>query len=267
MTAGSADPPSRPDASSPPQHKPDYFGGDSFGMAPPQGIRGKLVVRDFAWGPVLRDLSRHYARGFWRVPVLRERGADPFHVLVSTVLSQRSRDEATLDAFHELSKVYPDARTLADAEPERVRALIRQVGLSKSKADGLILLANVLVLRFGGLVPRKYADLLTLPMVGPKTASAVIVFGFKDAAIPVDTHIHRVVNRLGVVHTSTPEETKDRLETLVPRRYWSLLNPVLVQHGQNICRARAPKCQECPVSTRCHWWSSGGGRISMGKAA
>ena len=207
------------------------------------------------WGRVLTVLQAHYDGGPWRVPVLRDRGVDPFNVLVSTVLSHRARDEATLRAFEQLRRVYPDAGALSRAKPGKVRELIRPVGLSESKAEGLIRLSRALVERFEGKVPSEYQALLSLPMVGPKTASAVEVFGFEHSAIPVDTHIHRVVNRLGAVSARYPAQTQQALAKVVPRRYWGLLNPVLVQHGQNICLAREPRCGVCPVQVWCDWYS------------
>ena len=203
------------------------------------------------WGRLLAVLREHYKRGEWRVPVLRDRGAEPFDVLVSTILSHRARDETTLRAFRQLKQTYPDAPSLANADPARLRSLIRPVGLPESKAKGLITMARAIVERHGGTVPSSMEDLLGLPMVGPKTASAVKVFGFEHPEIPVDTHIHRVVNRLGAVHTSSPEQTRVRLAEVVPRRFWGQLNPVLVQHGQNVCLARRPRCPLCPVSRWC----------------
>lgn len=219
----------------------------------------------FPWKEVLSRLRRHYATGTWRVPALRERGVDPFAVLVSTVLSHQARDEATELAYCQLSEKYPDAKSLANANPKEVIELIRPVGLTESKGTGLIALSKELVEQFNGRVPEDYESLLKLPRVGPKTASAVLVFGFKVAAIPVDTHIHRVVNRLGVVVTERPEETQRALECSVPRHYWGSINPILVQHGQNLCSARAPKCPTCPVSAMCSY-SATSGFLPVGSA-
>lgn len=219
---------------------------------------GKRSRRRLSWGPLLKALQDHYSSGTWRVPVLRERGADPFHVLVSTVLSHRTGDATTLRAFRRLHGAYPNTRSMAQADPRRVEEIIRPVGLSTSKAGGLVRMAQQIEGRFGGAVPPTYDELVSLPMVGPKTASAVEVFAFGRDAIPVDTHIHRVVNRLGAVTTATPEETRMMLTEVVPRRYWGLLNPVLVQHGQNLCSARAPRCGDCPVRPRCSYGSKCG---------
>ena len=203
------------------------------------------------WGPLLRKLESFYGPGTWRVPVRRERGADPFGVLVSTILSHRTRDEVTDRATRKLLKAYPTAAELAEASLGDISALITEVGLTRSKASGLLLAAKEIVMRHGGRVPDSEPELLNLPLVGRKTARAVLVFGFRQAAIPVDSHIQRVANRLGVVRTSKLGETADALKEVVPRKYWAELNPVLVQHGMNLCSPRSPRCRECPIERRC----------------
>jgi endonuclease-3 len=211
----------------------------------------------FPWSSALGTLRTFYNVGEWRVPVLRERGAPAFHVLVSTVLSHRSADSATLTAFHKLITRYPSPQALSKADRREVERLIRSVGIARNKAAGLISMASALVDRYEGSVPSDLEELLTIPMVGPKTAEAVRVFAFRKRAIPVDTHIHRVANRLGVVVTKSPLETQFALAGVVPRRFWGELNPVLVQHGQNLCSARAPKCGKCPISSLCDYRAGG----------
>lgn len=208
-------------------------------------------LSSISWGPLLRDMRRFYLSGTWRVPVLRDRGADPFKVLVSTLLSQRTRDEVTERATRRLLEAYPTAKALARAPVTDIASLIREAGLSRQKAEGLRAAAKAIVEKHGGRVPRSEKELRELTRVGPKTARAVLVFGFEEPALPVDTHIHRVANRLGAVRTTSLEETGDQLRSVVPRRYWKELNPVLVQHGQNLCSAINPKCSDCPISDRC----------------
>lgn len=220
--------------------------------------RRRRRTRAVPWGRVLKTLSNHYGTGQWRTPVLRERGAEPFHVLVSTALSHRARDKATLQAFIALMGEYPNANALARAKVASVLRLIRPVGLSEAKATGLVRLAKALVDDFEGKVPSSNEELLTLPLVGPKTASAVRVFGFERQDLPVDVHIHRVVNRMGVVTTTSLEQTQRALREVVPKRYWKWLNPVLVQHGQNVCLARKPRCGSCPIRGSCDWGSAKG---------
>lgn len=129
--------------------------------------------------------------------------------------------------------------------------MIREVGLSAAKARALRILAVRIESEFKGRVPSTEDALLSLPGVGPKTADAVIVFGYQQSGLPIDTHIHRVVNRLGVVQTQTAPQTALELRRALPRRFWNLINPVFVQHGMNVCTARAPKCPLCPIESWC----------------
>jgi endonuclease-3 len=199
----------------------------------------------------LRAITEFYQDGDWRVPVLRDRGADPFLVLVSTVLSHRTRDEVTERVAIRLLSEYPSPLDLSRAPLPRIRQLVREVGLEESKARGLRSAALTIVRDFGGRLPVTERDLLRIPMVGPKTAHAIRVFGHQRPGIPVDTHILRVMRRLGGIRSTTIRGAQTEISRNVPRRYWGLLNPVLVQHGQNVCRARRPLCRECPISARC----------------
>lgn len=182
---------------------------------------------------------------------MRERGVDPFRVLVSTILSHRTRDEVTQRASLRLLKHYPTPSALSTASTARIASLIREVGLAKPKSKGLRRASMEIVGRFGGVVPQKTSDLLSLPMVGPKTAHAVRVFGYQADGLPVDVHILRVARRLGVVKSGSIVSGQLELAAEVPRRYWRLLNPVLVQHGQNLCRATVPLCNQCPIQAWC----------------
>jgi len=205
----------------------------------------------YDWKRILDRLSTRYARAGYRVPVLRSRGEKPWHVLVSTVLSQRTREEVTERATRALLEEYPTPKRLGRAPIARVRRLIREVGLADSKSRGLIAAAQLLERRFGGKVPSSEEDLLMIPRVGPKTAHAILVFGHQRPGIPVDTHILRVTRRMGVVKGTTIPQAQRELSLVVPRRYWHLLNPILVQHGMNLCSPRAPRCAECPIEQWC----------------
>ncbi len=203
------------------------------------------------WEVVMDRLSAFYHRGDWRVPYLREHAEDPFQVLVGTILSQRTRDENTDRASAALFAAYPGPRELAAAPTARVERLIRATGYFHTKARHIRATAREILDRFGGRVPTDRDALLTLPGVGPKTANCVLVFGYGIPAVPVDTHVHRIANRLGIVRTRSPEETEAALVRCVPREYWIPLNPVLVQHGQNLCRPRGPWCDRCPIREYC----------------
>jgi endonuclease III len=205
----------------------------------------------FDWESFLDRLSSFYHSGDWRVPYLRDHAENPFQVLIGTILSQRTRDENTDRASARLFAKYPDARSLANATARQIEPLIRETGFYHTKAKGIRACSREILDRFGGVVPQTLEELLTLPSVGPKTANCVLVFGYGLPGMPVDTHVHRIANRLGVVRTKTPEETEAALRKVVPARYWIPVNPLLVQHGQNLCRPIGPKCPECPVSDLC----------------
>lgn len=210
------------------------------------------MTRDaFDWERLLDGLSSFYRTGDWRVPYLRDHAEDPFQVLIGTILSQRTRDANTDRASARLFARYPSARSLARATPRQLEPLIRETGFYHTKARVIQRCAQELLARFGGEVPRELATLLTLPGVGPKTANCVLVFGYGLPGMPVDTHVHRIANRLGVVRTRSPEATEEALRSIVPERYWIPVNPLLVQHGQNLCRPIGPLCPQCPVVAIC----------------
>ena len=172
-------------------------------------------------------------------------------MLIGTILSQRTRDANTDVASARLFARFPDARSLARARTGEVESLIRATGFYRVKARVVRACAKEILDRFAGVVPRTFDELTSLPGVGPKTANCVLVFGYGIPAIPVDTHVHRIANRLGVVRTRTPEQTEAALRERVPERFWIPLNPLLVQHGQNLCRPNRPRCSECPIAGQC----------------
>ncbi len=218
--------------------------------------------RPFPWETVLDRLSAFYRTGDWRRPYLRDHAQDPFQVLIGTILSQRTRDEATDVASARLFGRFPDARSLAGATEQQLLPLVRPVGFYRTKSRVLRRVSRELLDRYDGRVPRRYEELIALPGVGPKTANCVLVFAYGIPAIPVDTHVHRIANRLGVVRTRTPEETEVRLREVIDPRYWIPLNPLLVQHGQNLCRPHRPRCGSCPIAELC----ATGVALSRGRA-
>lgn len=179
---------------------------------------------------------------------------DPFRVLIATVLSQRTRDPVTAIASSRLFSRYPDVKKLAKADTRVVSRLIRPVGFYKTKARRIKEISRILLDKHGGKVPEKMEELLDLPAVGRKTANCVLVYGFGKPAIPVDTHVHRISNRLGLVHTKTPEETEIELTRITDRRDWLELNEVFVKFGQSICRPIGPKCSTCILNSNCAFY-------------
>jgi len=176
--------------------------------------------------------------------------ADPFQTLIATVISQRTREEKTAEAATALFGRFPDAASLAAARAPEVAGLIRPAGFYRQKAPVLIEISRRILEDHGGRVPDDIDGLLALPGVGRKTANCVLVFAFGVPAIPVDTHVHRISNRLGWARTQTPEETEQALMRALPKRYWTDINELFVLFGREICRPVGPMCSECPLD-RC----------------
>ena len=177
---------------------------------------------------------------------------DPFQVLVSTMLSAQTRDPVTHEASMRLFRVARTPRTLAALPPARLQRLIYPVSFYRVKMRHLKEACRQIVERFGGRVPNRMEDLLTLPGVGRKTANLVMILSHASREnICVDTHVHRIANRLGWVRTKTPDQTEQALYRIVPRRFWPLVNLYLVTWGQNVCRPVYPRCRACGVASLC----------------
>jgi endonuclease-3 len=179
------------------------------------------------------------------------RHRDPYNVLISTILSQRSKDENTAVASEQLFKVYGTPEELAKAKLGKIEALIKPAGLYQAKAKNIRDVARILIDEYDSKVPPNVDEMVKLPGVGRKTANCVMVYGFNEPAIPVDTHVHRISNRLGWVATKTPEQTEHSLAEFLPKRYWIEINELLVRFGQTMCRPVAPHCKECPLNDIC----------------
>jgi endonuclease III len=179
---------------------------------------------------------------------------DPFRVLIATVLSQRTKDEVTSVASTRLFQKYPGPKQLSKADTRTVAKLIYPVGFYKTKAKAIKRIAKIILAEYAGKVPSDMDQLLDLPSVGRKTANCVLVYGFKQPAIPVDTHVHRVFNRIGVVNTKTPDETEQKLTSIVDKSDWLELNEVFVKFGKIVCKPVGPKCSICPLTDRCNWY-------------
>lgn len=176
---------------------------------------------------------------------------DPWQTLIATILSARSRDETTEIVARELFRIYPDCGSLAAAPVRKVEKLVKRTGFFRTKARRIIQVSKLLMSNHGGQVPSDMDSLLALPGVGRKTASCVLVFAFARSAIPVDTHVHRISNRLGWVRTKTPEKTEIALRKLIQESDWLLINDLFVFHGKNICKPIRPLCTICAVEPLC----------------
>ncbi|HEY9207046.1 MAG TPA: endonuclease III [Candidatus Methanoperedens sp.] len=184
-------------------------------------------------------------------PPVKSNSSDPFRVLIATVLSQRTRDVITDRATKKLFAKYPTAAALTNANIRDIEELIHEVGFYRVKAPRIKEIARIIHNDFKGRVPEDMDSLLSLPGVGRKTANCVLVYGFGKNTIAVDTHVHRISNRLGLVSTKTPEETEVQLQEVVPRNHWRHINELLVRFGQGICRPIGPKCDGCPLAELC----------------
>ena len=179
---------------------------------------------------------------------------NPFRVLITTILSQRTRDENTDQAAAALFDVYKTPEEIANAPTEEVEKLIKKAGFYRVKAKRVKEVSKIIHEDYNDVVPDDIEELLGLPGVGRKTANCVIVYGFRKSAIPVDVHVHRISNRLGLVHTKNPDETEFELAKIVPQKYWLDLNEKFVRFGQDICRPIGPKHEECPISDLCDFY-------------
>ena len=177
--------------------------------------------------------------------------ADPFHVLIATILSQRTKDANTRRASDNLFSEYDSIDELAEADEEAVCELIRPAGFPRQKASGIVSCCRVLRDEHGGTVPSGTEELLSLPMVGRKTAACVQAYAMGIPAVCVDTHVHRISNMMGLVDTKNPEETEYALMEMTPRERWTDINRYIVRHGQEICLPNRPRCGQCPVSQHC----------------
>jgi endonuclease-3 len=177
---------------------------------------------------------------------------NPFQVLIATLLSARTQDATTLAASSRLFRVARTPRTMARLPVRQIEALIYPVSFYRHKAKHVKATCALLVDRFGGRVPTTMEELLTLPGVGRKTANLVLILAFKSQRnICVDTHVHRISNRLGWVRTRTPEETEAALYQAAAERWWPYINLYLVTWGQNVCRPVYPRCPECVLRPMC----------------
>jgi len=184
--------------------------------------------------------------------ISQSQAEDPFQVLIATLLSARTQDRTTLAASKRLFAVARTPRTMATLTTKRIERLIYPVSFYRDKARHVKAACRMLVERFGGRVPGTMEELLLLPGVGRKTANLVLILAFRSRRhICVDTHVHRISNRLGWVATKTPEETEQALYRATQANWWPYINLYLVTWGQNVCRPVSPRCDGCVIRVHC----------------
>lgn len=202
-------------------------------------VIGRLTARAREWNPTAL------------AEVAEETERDPFRILIACLLSLRTKDETTGPAADRLFALADAPEPMLRLTPRQIEKAIFPVGFYRTKARVILDVSRELLKRFGGKVPADLDTLLTLRGVGRKTANLVVTMGFGLPGICVDTHVHRIVNRLGFVRTETPEQTEWALRVKLPRRHWIELNDLLVAFGQNVCQPLSPRCSVCPVRQAC----------------
>ena len=181
---------------------------------------------------------------------------DPYKILIGTILSARTRDETTAQVIKMLFSEFKNPDELSRADLKDIKKLIQKIGFYNVKATRIKEVSKILVEKYNSKVPSNLEDLLTFPGVGRKTANCVLVYGFRKPAIPVDIHVHRISNRLGIVNTKKPEETEIDLQKSIDSRYWTGINETFVTFGQNICLPIKPKCNLCHLTKICKYYGN-----------
>ncbi|MBR2282780.1 MAG: endonuclease III [Spirochaetales bacterium] len=198
-----------------------------------------------------RDVLAQMGKVLPAVSLVAVQKQDPFSVLISTVISLRTKDDVTLKASQRLLAAAPDPYAMVSLSEEEISQLIFPAGFYKRKAAQIRTISQILIDRYDGKVPADAALMMELPGVGIKTANLTLNLGFGIDAICVDCHVHQISNRLGWIRTRTPEESEKVLQTIMPKRFWIPLNELLVSYGQEVCTSVSPKCSLCPECGRC----------------
>jgi endonuclease-3 len=212
-------------------------------------------------GMILRRMDRVLSREkkLQRLTALRglqmEEQDDPFKILIGTILSARTRDENTTKVVKMLFARFKTPHDIASADIDEIKKLIRSIGFYNVKAVRIKQVSQIIVSKFGGRVPDDIESLLELPGVGRKTANCVLVYAFNKRAIPVDIHVHRISNRLGLVSTKTVKQTEIELNKMVDRRLWTKVNNTFVMYGQNVCLPVKPTCKICNLKGVCRYYN------------
>jgi len=187
---------------------------------------------------------------------LHEAETGPFSILIGTILSARTKDEATAKAVKALFSKYKNPKELAGAKIKDVEKIIKSIGFFHVKSKRIIEVANIIHTKYKDKVPDDLDILVQLPGVGRKTANCVLVYAFEKPAIPVDIHVHRISNRLGLVDTKNPEETEQELMKKIKKKYWIDINDTFVMYGQNICKPISPMCDVCKIKKSCKFYKT-----------
>ncbi|TVM00134.1 MAG: endonuclease III [Candidatus Brocadia sp. WS118] len=200
---------------------------------------------------VLRRIEQENKRFVEPIVTTISRERTPFHVLISCILSLRTKDQTTREASNRLFAIADNPESMVRIPVEALEKIIYPVGFYRTKARKIKEICETLIKTYLGKVPDEIDELLKLNGVGRKTANLVVTLGYQKPGICVDTHVHRITNRWGYVKTRNPHETEFALREKLPKKYWLTVNDLLVTFGQNICVPVSPKCSICPVNIFC----------------
>lgn len=200
---------------------------------------------------IVRGMSKAIGRELPSVSQIARKRRDPCRILMSTVLSLRTKDEVTMVASKRLFAIASTPKKLSETPVRVIEKAIYPVGFYKTKARTIKTIAKRLIKEYDGSVPDSIDELLKFKGVGRKTANLVVTLGYGKKGICVDTHVHRVSNRLGLVKTTNPEQTEYALMDVLPEKYWIGYNEMLVSFGQKVCKPISPHCSTCPLVKRC----------------
>lgn len=198
---------------------------------------------------VVRILKKEIRQ--WPLPAIGHYVETPFTTLISCILSLRTQDKTTNAASGRIFEIANTPKKMLATPVDVIQKAIYPVSFYRVKARTIHKICDQLLTRFGGEVPSGLDELLDLPGVGRKTANIVVTLGFKKHGIAVDTHVHRISNRLGYVRTKTPDDTEMALRKKLPHRYWIIYNDLLVAYGQNLCKPISPFCSNCKIAVYC----------------
>ena len=187
---------------------------------------------------------------------LHDAETGPFSILIGTILSASTKDETTTKAVKALFLKYKNPDDLAKAKIKDVEKIIKSIGFFHVKSKRIIEVAKIIHKKYKDKVPDDLDTLVQLPGVGRKTANCVLVYAFEKPAIPVDIHVHRISNRLGLVETKNPEDTEQELMKKIDKKYWIEINDTFVMYGQNICKPISPMCNVCKIKKSCKFYKT-----------
>ncbi len=200
---------------------------------------------------VMNKLAKHFDYNERTTLNRMRKNPNAFKILISCLLSLRSRDETTEKVSKELFKVADTPKKILKIPIKKLEKLIFSTGHYKKKSQILKSVSDDLIKRFNSRVPKIRDELLSIKGIGPKTANIVLNFAYNKLVLPIDTHCHRIPNRLGWIKTKTPEKTEAELEKILPKKYWKEFNALFVLFGKQVCTPISPKCSECPVNKLC----------------